>query len=60
MSQKGQYDQVIDLVESPRFGTFTKWEQDFLIDIYYNCDLDYPISEKQKNCIENIYKKYFG
>lgn len=53
-------EKLTDLIESPRLGTFSKWEQDFLYSLESGpIDSDEELTKKQSLCLDSIYKKYF-
>jgi len=57
---KDHSEMIKDLVDSPRYSGFSKWEQDFLTRVDEQVDLGNFLSEKQRSKIADIHNKHFG
>ncbi len=55
--QRTTEEMIEDLIESPRFDMFSKWEQGFLDSIN---EQNYPLTTNQIKKLFDIYEKYFG
>ena len=60
MSDFTYQDMVDNLIDSPRVGTFTKWERDFLDSINDKLSNGEYLFGKQPETLNSIYNKYFG